>query len=66
MTIVVNKDTKVHPLVRWQYRGGLRDSQEMGFQLENVLDAKKGGGEFKYFRYLGDGWLYTICYRFGQ
>lgn len=36
----MNKDTEIHPLVRWQYRGGLTDSQRMGFLFENVVDAK--------------------------
>ena len=37
---VMNKDTEIHPLVRWQYRGGLTDAQRMGFLFENVVDAK--------------------------
>ena len=37
---VMNKDTEIHPLVRWQYRGGLRDSERIGFLFENVVDAK--------------------------
>ena len=37
---VMNKDTEIHPLVRWQYRGGLRDSERMGFLFENVIDAR--------------------------
>jgi 3-polyprenyl-4-hydroxybenzoate decarboxylase len=37
---VMSKDTEIHPLVRWQYRGGLRDSEQMGFLFENVVDAK--------------------------
>lgn len=37
---VMNKDTEIHPLVRWQYRGGLGDSQRMGFLFENVVDSK--------------------------
>jgi len=36
----MNKDTEIHPLVRWQYRGGLKDSERMGFLFENVVDAK--------------------------
>ncbi len=40
VTRVMNKDTEIHPLVRWQYRGGLRDSQRLGFLFENVVDAK--------------------------
>jgi 4-hydroxy-3-polyprenylbenzoate decarboxylase len=37
---VMNKDTEIHPLVRWQYRGGLKDSQRMGFLFENVVDGQ--------------------------
>ena len=36
----MNKDTEIHPLVRWQYRGGLKDSERMGFLFDNVVDAK--------------------------
>jgi UbiD family decarboxylase len=37
---VMNKDTEIHPLVRWQYRGGLKDSERMAFLFENVVDAR--------------------------
>ncbi len=40
VTRVMNKDTEIHPLVRWQYRGGLKDSERMGFLFENVVDSK--------------------------
>jgi len=40
VTRPMNKDTEIHPLVRWQYRGGLRDDQRVGFLFENVVDAK--------------------------
>lgn len=36
----INKDTELHPLVRWQYRGGLRDEERKAFLFENVLDSK--------------------------
>ena len=36
----INKDTELHPLVRWQYRGGLAEEQWRGFLFENVSDAK--------------------------
>jgi 4-hydroxy-3-polyprenylbenzoate decarboxylase len=36
----INKDTELHPLVRWQYRGGLAEEQWRGFLFENVIDAK--------------------------
>lgn len=36
----INKDTELHPLVRWQYRGGLKDEQRRAFLFENVTDSK--------------------------
>ncbi|MBI4525510.1 MAG: UbiD family decarboxylase [Deltaproteobacteria bacterium] len=35
----INKDTELHPLVRWQYRGGLAEKDWRGFLFENVIDA---------------------------
>ncbi len=35
----INKDTELHPLVRWQFRG-LPESERRGFLFENVIDAK--------------------------
>src|SRR4030042_1510814 len=40
VSMVINKDTEIHPLVRWQYRGGLKDSERMGFLFENVVDVR--------------------------
>jgi 4-hydroxy-3-polyprenylbenzoate decarboxylase len=40
----INKDTELHPLVRWQFRG-LPESERKGFFFENVRDAK--GKEYK-------------------
>ncbi len=39
VTIPVNKDTEMHPLVRWQFRG-LPESERKAFIFENVTDAK--------------------------
>jgi len=36
----MNKDTEIHPLVRWQYRGGIPDQERKAFLFENVIDAK--------------------------
>ena len=36
----VNKDTELHPLVRWQYRGGIPDEERKAFVFSNVTDAK--------------------------
>jgi len=36
----INKDTELHPLVRWQYRGGLSDDERKAFLFDNVVDGK--------------------------
>ena len=36
----INKDTEMHPLVRWQFRGGLPESDRRAFLFTNVTDAK--------------------------
>ncbi len=36
----VNKDTELHPLVRWQYRGGVPECDHKAFVFTNVVDAK--------------------------
>jgi 3-polyprenyl-4-hydroxybenzoate decarboxylase len=33
----INKDTELHPLVRWQFRG-LEESQRTGWLFENLTD----------------------------
>src|SRR5260370_18780458 len=35
----INKDTEMHALVRWQFRGGIAESQRKGFLFENVVDS---------------------------
>ena len=35
----INKDTELHPLVRWQFRGGLSDEQRRAFLFTNVIDS---------------------------
>ncbi len=35
----INKDTELHPLVRWQFRG-LPESQRKAFLFENVYDSR--------------------------
>ena len=37
--IPINKDTELHPLVRWQYRGGIPDSGRKAFLFTNVHDS---------------------------
>jgi UbiD family decarboxylase len=36
----VNKDTEMHPLVRWQYRGGIPESRRKAFLFTNPTDGK--------------------------
>jgi len=35
----INKDTEIHPLVRWQFRG-LREKDRKAFLFENVIDCR--------------------------
>jgi hypothetical protein len=35
----VNKDTEMHPLVRWQFRGG-SEKDRKAFLFSNIVDAK--------------------------
>src|ERR1051326_4759400 len=37
----INKDTEMHPLVRWQFRG-LKEEQRRAFLFENIHDSKGG------------------------
>ncbi|MDP2645838.1 MAG: UbiD family decarboxylase [Desulfobacterales bacterium] len=39
ITEKVNKDTQLHPMVRWQFRG-LAEKERKAFLFENVFDAK--------------------------
>jgi len=35
----INKDTELHPLVRWQFQGGLAEEQRRAFLFTNVIDG---------------------------
>jgi UbiD family decarboxylase len=37
----INKDTEMHPLVRWQFRGGIEEPDRKAFLFTNVIDSKK-------------------------
>jgi 4-hydroxy-3-polyprenylbenzoate decarboxylase len=37
----INKDTEMHPLVRWQFRGGIAEKDRKAFLFTNVTDSKK-------------------------
>ncbi|MDB5650618.1 MAG: 3-octaprenyl-4-hydroxybenzoate carboxy-lyase [Hyphomicrobiales bacterium] len=36
----INKDTEMHPLVRWQYRGGIPEKDRKAFLFTNPTDSK--------------------------
>lgn len=36
----IDKDTEMHPLVRWQYRGGVSESRRRAFLFTNVVDPR--------------------------
>src|SRR5687767_7081735 len=35
----IDKDTELHPLVRWQFQGGLAEAQRRAFLFTNVIDG---------------------------
>jgi 4-hydroxy-3-polyprenylbenzoate decarboxylase len=35
----INKDTELHPLVRWQFQGGLHEKERRAFLFTNVVDS---------------------------
>ena len=36
----INKDTEMHPLVRWQFRGGIPEEDRKAFLFTNIVDSK--------------------------
>jgi 4-hydroxy-3-polyprenylbenzoate decarboxylase len=36
----INKDTEMHPLVRWQFRGGIAEKDRKAFLFTHVIDSK--------------------------
>ena len=36
----INKDTEMHALVRWQFRGGLDEAERRAFLFTNITDSK--------------------------
>jgi 4-hydroxy-3-polyprenylbenzoate decarboxylase len=36
----INKDTEMHPLVRWQFRGGIAESERKAFLFTQPIDGK--------------------------
>src|SRR6202007_378394 len=36
----IDKDTELHPLVRWQFQGGLPEENRRAFLFTNVVDGR--------------------------
>src|SRR3712207_6583582 len=36
----INKDTELHPLVRWQFVGGVPEDERRAFLFTNVIDSR--------------------------
>src|SRR5262245_20369485 len=36
----INKDTEMHPLVRWHFRGGIAPDDRKAFLFTNITDSK--------------------------
>src|SRR5205809_8143453 len=37
----INQDTEMHPLVRWQFRGGIEEPDRKAFLFTQVTDGKR-------------------------
>jgi 4-hydroxy-3-polyprenylbenzoate decarboxylase len=37
----INKDTEMHPLVRWQFRGGIPEHERKAFLFTHVTDSRQ-------------------------
>ena len=35
----IDKDTEMHPLVRWQFRGGIAEKDRKAFLFTNIVDS---------------------------
>ena len=40
ITRPIDKDSELHPLMRWQFQGGLPEQDRRAFLFTNVIDAK--------------------------
>ena len=38
----IDKDAEMHPLVRWQFRGGLKEDQRKAFLFTDVTTRRAG------------------------
>ena len=38
--IPIDKDSEMHPLVRWQFQGGMKESERKAFLFTNIHDGR--------------------------
>src|SRR5262245_50955722 len=61
----IDKDAELHPLVRWQYVGGVEEHERKAFLFTNVVDAR--GREYKFpvvvGAYAGNRAIYCVGMR---
>ena len=38
----IDKDSELHPLVRWQFVGGMKEADRKAFLFKNIVNAKGG------------------------
>lgn len=59
---VIDKDTELQPLVRWQYRGGIPEEDRRAFLFDNVTDARGHGyrGSVLVGGLAGSGAIYAL------
>ncbi|HEY6199299.1 MAG TPA: UbiD family decarboxylase domain-containing protein, partial [Candidatus Binatia bacterium] len=56
-----NKDTEIHPIVRWQFRGGVREEDRKAFLFENVIDdRRKYDGSVLVGGLAASRWVYAL------
>jgi 4-hydroxy-3-polyprenylbenzoate decarboxylase len=36
----IDKDSEMHPLVRWQFQGGMKESEHKAFLFTNIHDGR--------------------------
>ena len=59
----IDKDVEMHPLVRWQYRGGIAEKDRKAFLFTNVTDAKGRsypGGQVSIGAMAGNRAIYAV------
>src|SRR5580700_11620070 len=60
----VNKDTEMHPLVRWQFRGGIAEKDRKAFLFTDIVDS--GGRRYDIPVVIGALAANAAIYRIGM